>query len=93
VDSASAGPPLPGVTYYGIEANHSNMCKFGDEEAPGYRNVSSAIAQWIDAGPAVIGPRWENEDDNRRARGLLDVTERARLYVSRPHHFLSRPQY
>ncbi|KAK3899668.1 protein SERAC1 [Staphylotrichum tortipilum] len=84
VDPVSAGPPLPGVTYYGIEASHSNMCKYGDEEAPGYRNVSKAIAQWIVASPGVIGPRWDNEDDNRRARGLLDVTERARLYVKPP---------
>jgi hypothetical protein len=77
----SASPQLPGVTYYGIEANHSGMCKFESENAPGYRNVSSAIREWVMESPRVIQVRWEVEDDDRRLRANLENYERLRSYV------------
>lgn len=84
MDAASASPQLPGVTYYGIEANHSGMCKFESENAPGYRNVSTAIREWVADSPSVIQVRWEVEDDDRRLRANLENYERIRSYVSRP---------
>ncbi|KAK0649502.1 hypothetical protein B0T16DRAFT_132506 [Cercophora newfieldiana] len=83
VDALSASPQLPGVTYYGIEANHSGMCKFESESAPGYRNVSSAIREWVVDSPRVIQVRWEVEEDDRRLRADLENYERVRSY-SRP---------
>jgi hypothetical protein len=82
VDASSASPQLVGVTYYGIEATHSGMCKFESENAPGYRTVSTAIREWIADAPNVIPIRWEVEEDQRRVRANLDNFERARLYVS-----------
>jgi hypothetical protein len=84
VDASSASPQLVGVTYYGIEATHSGMCKFASENAPGYRTVSTAIRTWISEAPNVIPIRWEVEDDQRRVRANLDNFERSRLYVSQP---------
>ena len=80
VDSSSAGPQLPGVTYYGIEATHSGMCKFESETAPGYRTVSTALREWVADAPQVIPIRWEVEEDDRRMRANLENMERARLY-------------
>ncbi len=81
VDALSAGPQLPGVTYYGIEANHSGMCKFESDSAPGYRNVSTAIFEWVRDSPRVIQVRWEVEEDDRRLRASLEHFERTRSYV------------
>ncbi|KAK3321656.1 hypothetical protein B0H66DRAFT_638213 [Apodospora peruviana] len=80
VDASSASPQLPGVTYYGIEATHSGMCKFESENAPGYRNVSTALREWVAGSPEVIEVRWEVEEDDRRLRANLDIFERTRPY-------------
>ncbi|OHW99541.1 LipA and NB-ARC domain-containing protein, partial [Colletotrichum incanum] len=80
VDAKSASPQLPGVTYYGIEATHSGMCKFDSISAPGYRNVSTAIRNWAEEAPPVIWTRWEIETDDRRTRAQSEAAERTRNY-------------
>ncbi|KAK4042951.1 hypothetical protein C8A01DRAFT_32894 [Parachaetomium inaequale] len=80
VDASSASPQLVGVTYYGIEATHSRMCKFDSENAPGYRTVSTAIREWVADAPDVIPIRWEVEEDQRRVRANLENFERLRQY-------------
>jgi len=82
VDVDSASPPLPGVTYYGIEATHSGLCKFGSASAPGYRTVSTALWDWAGEGPHVINIRWAVEDEDRRARARQEIHERAIPFVS-----------
>ncbi|KAK4231930.1 hypothetical protein QBC38DRAFT_525734 [Podospora fimiseda] len=81
VDAASAGPQLPGVTYYGIEASHSGMCKFESEKAPGWVNVSTALREWVGDGGDVIPIRWEVEEEDRRTRANLENFERRRGYL------------
>ncbi|KAF4968083.1 hypothetical protein FSARC_4501 [Fusarium sarcochroum] len=75
VDSNSAGPLLPGVTYYGIEATHSGMCKFDSMTSPGFRNVAVTIQQWIQRAPSGILERWIAEEDERRARAMTRANE------------------
>ncbi|OBR16008.1 LipA and NB-ARC domain-containing protein [Colletotrichum higginsianum IMI 349063] len=82
VDTASAGPQLPGVIYYGIEATHSGMCKYDSASAPGYRNVSTAIRDWAEEAPTVIRTRWEIESNNRSVRAQSEAAERTRGYRS-----------
>ncbi|KAK4203608.1 Alpha/Beta hydrolase protein, partial [Triangularia verruculosa] len=82
VGAASAGPQLPGVTYYGIEKDHSGMCKFEGENAPGWKNVSTTIRQWVADGVNLIPPRWLLEEKDRQLRASLENFERARPYVS-----------
>ncbi|KAK0721389.1 hypothetical protein B0T21DRAFT_338119 [Apiosordaria backusii] len=86
VDAASAGPQLPGVTYYGIEKDHSGMCKFEGENAPGWRNVSTTIRQWVADGVNLIPPRWVLEEKDRQLRASLENFERARPYVISLRH-------
>jgi len=76
VDPSSAGPQLPGVLYFGIEATHSNMCKFDSKNAPGYRTMTSAIKDWVLDAPSVIAVRWRVEDEERFARAQHEIAER-----------------
>jgi hypothetical protein len=47
VDQHSAGPLLPDVQYFGIEATHSSMSKFESKNSPGYTNVSVTLKSWV----------------------------------------------
>ncbi|KUI72438.1 Protein SERAC1 [Cytospora mali] len=84
VDAKSAAPRLPGVTSYGIEADHSGMCKFESVDAPGYRQVSTAIVEWVQESPDFINIRWNVEDEDRRVRVQLEINERARPFFTSP---------
>jgi hypothetical protein len=82
VDSDSASPQLPGVTYYGIESTHSGMCKFDRATAPGYRTVSTALRDWVGEAPPVIQVRWALEDEDRSERARREADERRMPFVS-----------
>lgn len=58
------------------------MCKFESADAPGYRQVSTAIVEWVQEAPGFISVRWNVEDEDRRVRVQLEINERARPYVS-----------
>lgn len=76
VDVDSASPQLPGVTYYGIEADHSNMCKFDGPSAPGFRTMVTSIKEWVKEAPPVIEVRWTVEQEDRVARARREIEER-----------------
>ncbi|KAM3081758.1 hypothetical protein ACMFMG_005204 [Clarireedia jacksonii] len=65
VDQASASPLLPDVSYFGVEATHSGMCKFESKRAPGYMNVSTKLKTWALECPPVIRARWREEKKKR----------------------------
>ncbi|KAI0458926.1 hypothetical protein F5B21DRAFT_372218 [Xylaria acuta] len=81
VDATSAGPQLPGVTYYAIEATHSGMCKFDSKNAPGYRTIATAIREWVLDAPDVIKTRWRVEDDEKLARAKHEIEERMKPWI------------
>lgn len=81
VDANSAGPQLPGVTYYAIEATHSGMCKFESRNAPGYRTVATAIREWVVDAPDVIATRWRVEEDEKLARAKHEIAERMKPWL------------
>ncbi|KAH9906070.1 hypothetical protein F4778DRAFT_693094 [Xylariomycetidae sp. FL2044] len=82
VDANSAGPQLPGVTYYSIEATHSGMCKFDSKNAPGYRTIATAIREWVLAAPDVIATRWRVEEDEKLARAKHEIEERMKPWIN-----------
>ena len=45
----------------GIERDHSHMCKFEDESAPGYDVVAEAIQRYTDQASPIIAKRWIEE--------------------------------
>lgn len=65
VDEDSAAPVIEGVERMGIEKDHSNMCKFDSENAPGYEVVAEAIQRYATEAPSLIRDRW---DEERRIR-------------------------
>lgn len=89
VDANSANPQLQGVTYYGIEATHSGMCKFDGQNAPGYRTVSTAIIDWVTVARTVIEIRWEAEEEERKKRAADEYYERHVLAMQSHVSFFS----
>ncbi|KAL2829679.1 hypothetical protein BDW59DRAFT_141781 [Aspergillus cavernicola] len=65
VDENSAAPYADGVERMGIEADHSHMCKFDDENAPGYEAVAEALLRYSRDAPATIQERWDEEEKTR----------------------------
>lgn len=85
VDAHSASPQLPGVTYYGVEATHSQLCKFGSSSAPGFRALSTDIRQWVLEAPMIVDARWEAEQAEMSARVRNEIHERISPFVSYLH--------
>lgn len=79
VDQESASPLLRDVQYFGIEATHSDMCKFESKNSPGYLNVSTTIKSWVQECLPVIQSRQEEErikrqrDKEAQAKELLGI--------------------
>ncbi|KAJ5095399.1 hypothetical protein NUU61_004755 [Penicillium alfredii] len=80
VDEASAAPYMDGVERMGIEADHSHMCKFEDENAPGYEVVAEAILRYSRQAPTVVADRWVEE---KKARTLEKKARARELYDGR----------
>jgi hypothetical protein len=66
VDEPSAAPNYEGVERMGIEADHTGMCKFEDENAPGYEAVAEAILRYSRDAPQTIKGRWLEEQRKRQ---------------------------
>lgn len=65
VDESSAAPYVEGVERMGIDADHSTMCKFDSENAPGYEAVAEALLRYSRDCPATISARWQEEMSHR----------------------------
>jgi len=74
VDEDSAAPVIEGVERMGIERDHSHMCKFESENAPGYTIVAEAVQRYSEDAGRLIETRWSEErrirDLERRQAGL-----------------------
>lgn len=78
VDETSAAPTLDGVERLGIEADHSAMCRFRDENSAGYGAVKEAIFRYSTKAlqPTNVPSRW---DDERRHRMYELAAEKKRI--------------
>lgn len=76
VDEDSAAPVIEGVERMGIERDHSTMCKFESENAPGYDVVAEALQRYAEDAPGLIKTRWEGKSPARitMARNSLRAT-------------------
>lgn len=80
VDRASAAPMLPNTTPVGIEANHSQMCKFENKDSPGYMTVTTTIRSWVVEAPQLIIYRFAVEDRARQQVRENDAREMLGIY-------------
>ena len=75
VDEESAAPTLPDVERAGIQADHSHMCKFDNDSAPGFDLVVDGIQRYSDDAPAIIRNRWVMEKRERLSRAVRKAKE------------------
>lgn len=75
VDETSAAPDFDGVERMGIEADHSHMCKFADEDSPGYEAVAEALLRYSRDAPATIADRWVEERRTRMVEKRAKANE------------------
>ncbi|KAI9799148.1 MAG: hypothetical protein M1833_004188 [Piccolia ochrophora] len=75
VDQTSAGPIMPGPAYAGIEATHSDMCKFESKNSPGYTAVSSTLKRFSQEASKPIAARWSEEYHLRDRRNRFKASE------------------
>lgn len=61
VDEESASPTVQDVERAGIQADHSHMCKFENDSAPGFDLVAEAIQRYSEEAPDAIKGRWSTE--------------------------------
>ncbi|KAJ5157089.1 uncharacterized protein N7482_008189 [Penicillium canariense] len=67
VDEASAAPPILGVDRMGIEADHVHICKFSDQNAPGFETIAKSLLKYSREAPFIIADRWWNEEGKKNA--------------------------
>ncbi|MCJ1398700.1 hypothetical protein MMC11_001901 [Xylographa trunciseda] len=75
VEEDSAAPTLPDVERAGIQADHSHMCKFEDENSPGFDLVVDGIQRYSEDAPATIGARWTSERSERKTNRIRKAME------------------
>lgn len=80
MDEESASPTVQDVERAGIQADHSHMCKFKNDTAPGFDLVAEGIQRYADDAPSTIKSRWEAEIEERFVRGRAELAETAKLY-------------
>lgn len=76
VDEESASPNIQDVERAGIQADHSHMCKFETDGAPGFDLVAEGIQRYAGEAPATIVSRWTSEMAERDAKKRSEIQER-----------------
>ena len=61
VDKDSASPVIQEVERAGIQQDHSHICKFESDSAPGFDLVAEGIERYANDAPVFIRQRWEFE--------------------------------
>ena len=61
VDEESASPNIQDVERACIQQDHSHMCKFEDDRAPGFQIVTEAIQRYSSQASDLIVSRWNTE--------------------------------
>ena len=85
VEEDSAAPVIQDVERACIQQDHARMCKFEDENTPGFSLVAEGIQRYAAEAPAIIERRWEAEKLERQrqkeaaAKELFGFTEDTNL--------------
>jgi len=75
VEEDSAAPTLPDVERAGIQADHSHICKFDNENSPGFDLVVDGIQRYAEDAPETIKSRWRAEQAERKTQRLRKAQE------------------
>ncbi|KAL8912866.1 MAG: hypothetical protein Q9171_002244 [Xanthocarpia ochracea] len=80
VDETSASPTVQDVERAVIQADHSHMCKFDNESAPGFDLVAEGIQRYAGEAPAKIKRNWAAENQERTSVKHAEAAEATELY-------------
>ncbi|KAL8858372.1 MAG: hypothetical protein Q9178_005053 [Gyalolechia marmorata] len=80
VDETSASPTVQDVERAVIQADHSHMCKFESESAPGFDLVAEGIQRYAEEAPAKIKRNWAAENQERTSVKHAEAAEATELY-------------
>ena len=69
VDEESASPILQNVERASINTNHSRMCKFENDSAPGFDLVVEGIQRYAGDAPSAIAECWKLENKEKPLQG------------------------
>ena len=75
VDEESASPNVQDVERAVIQTDHSHMCKFENDSAPGFDLVAEGIQRYAGEAPGTISLRWNSEKAERAAKKRAEVEE------------------
>jgi len=85
VEYASAVPEaLPDAGKASIHATHSEMCKFRDEDSPGWNVLAGCLCDFVAQAPAVIGIKWAQEDHRNLQEHIFQHGIHADIGLSPP---------
>ena len=83
VNEESASPNIQDVERASIQQDHSHMCKFENDSAPGFHLVTEAIQRYATQALERISSRWDTEKAEQRKRKEAEVEE---LLPSKSEH-------
>ncbi|KAL8844442.1 MAG: hypothetical protein Q9176_001352 [Flavoplaca citrina] len=75
VDETSASPTVQDVERAVIQADHSHMCKFENQSAPGFDLVVDGIQRYAEEAPARIKRNWDVENQERTTAKQAEAAE------------------
>lgn len=59
MEYSSAVPQgVANVQSYGIHGDHTSICRFENEESPGYDVLVRALIDWREAAPEAVSLKW-----------------------------------
>ena len=73
VDEDSAAPTIQDVEKSVIQQDHSHMCKFENEDAPGFEDVVVALQRYCEEAPMNTIHNWNEERDEQKAKKMAEL--------------------
>ena len=75
VNEESASPNIQDVERASIQQDHSHMCKFENDSAPGFDLVTEAIQRYASQALGTIDSRWNADDAEQQKRKEAEARE------------------
>ncbi|MCJ1264537.1 hypothetical protein MMC22_004409 [Lobaria immixta] len=75
VDEESASPNIQDVERAGIQRDHFHMCKFENEDSPGFSLIAEGIQRYAIDAPKIVSSRWHSERAEQRLRKEAEAEE------------------
>ena len=75
VDEESVSPIIQDVERACIQQDHSHMCKFENDSAPGFALVTEGIQRYASNAPGIVVRRWDFEKREQSMRNEAEAEE------------------